>query len=105
MNQVLSPELSERVRRLSDESLVIVLDAFREGRNATAHDLARYCQALLTELEQQHDALTPDMMERFDATYRESVSPPLVAAYFGASADIVERFKDELRRLGWREQA
>lgn len=109
MNQVLSPELSERVRRLSDEALVLVLDAFREGRNVATDKvtgrLGSFCQALLAELEQHHDSLTPAQVEQLAETYGGVGPSPVVTAHFGGAADAVERMKGELRRLGWREHS
>lgn len=38
--QTISTELAERVRRLSDETLVVALEAYREGRRAGASRLS-----------------------------------------------------------------
>jgi hypothetical protein len=109
MNQMLSPELSERVRRLSDESLVLVLEAFREGRKAATTtvtgQLGGFCNVLLGELEQHHDSLTPEQVEQLEANYDGARPSPVVTAHFGGAADMVERMKGELRRLGWREHS
>lgn len=109
MNQILPPELTERVRRLSDEALVLVLDAFREGRKAATTtvtgQLGSFCNTLLAELEQQHDSLGPEDVEPFERNYGGAGSSPVVTAHFGGAADSIERMKDELRRLGWREHS
>lgn len=104
-NQVLSPELAERVRRLSDEALVLVLDAFREGRHAATSRLGSVCQALLAELERHYDSLTPEQIEQLEETYEGTGPSAVVTAHFGGASDAVERMKGELRRLGWREHS
>ncbi len=105
-NTFLSKLLSERVRRHSDEVLVLVLEAFREGQCAgagrAARELATYCDALLAELERQHDELTPERVEQIEATYEGVGSSAVIAAYFGGSAAIVSRIQGEARRLGLR---
>lgn len=105
MNQVLPPELSERVRRHSDEALVLVLEAFRAGRFATAQEIGAYCQGLLAELESHYDSLTPDAIAGLEDQYGDAGASPVIDAYFGGSADVAERIKSKLRQLGWRERA
>lgn len=105
-NTLLSKLLSERVRRHSDEVLVLVLEAFREGQSAgaarAAGEIASYCDALVAELERQHDELTPERVEQIEATYEGVGSSAVIAAYFGGSAAIVSRIHGEARRLGLR---
>lgn len=108
-NGVLSRELSDRVRRLSDEALVLVLEAFNEGRRAgaerTAAELVSYCESLIAELERQHDELTPEGAKRVAAMYASAAPSPAVAAHFGGSADIALRVLGEARRLQARKGA
>ncbi len=60
MSTVLSPELTERTRQLSDANLVLVIDAYREGRylgGVTARrEVEAFVRACLEELERQRAA-------------------------------------------------
>lgn len=101
MRRVLSPELAERVRRLSDETLVAVLDAFREGRRsgaerARAEALARV-DALLAELEARFRVLDPERCSDLEVTYGGAASP-LAAAHFGGAGDVLLRLRSWLER-------
>lgn len=111
MSQMLPSELSARVTRLSDETLMLVVDAFRAGvregtdaaRDRVVQQLGAYCQSLLTELEGHHDSIaTPEDVTFFHELYLSAPKSPIVAAHFGAAADAIERVKAKLRRLGWR---
>lgn len=102
-DQLLSRELSDRLRRLSDEARGLVIEAFTEGERRGAErvagELVRYCESLLAELERQHDELTPERAEQVAAMYAGVAPSAAVAAHFGGSADIASRVLGEARRL------
>ncbi len=103
MSQVLSPELSERVEQLSNEALVLVLDAYREGRRLGASQLGEQvealCQRILDEMEAQYDSLTPELVERIEASFEAASPSPVVAASFGMASEAVTRIQQEIARL------
>lgn len=102
-NQVLPPELAERVRGLSDEALALVLEAFRVGRTTgvdhAAQELGQYCSGLMAELETRHDELTPERAKLMDELYEGVAPSPVTAAYFGGASEMVDRLQSKLRRL------
>lgn len=99
-NQTLSATLSERVRRLSDETLVVALEAYREGRHAGAarlgDELTAYLNELFAELEASYDDVDP---ERVEASYAGAQPSPTVAAHFGGAGDVLERIRSRVRAL------
>ncbi|HJL20087.1 MAG TPA: hypothetical protein RMH99_30760 [Sandaracinaceae bacterium LLY-WYZ-13_1] len=103
VSPALTPELAERVGRLSDEALVLVLDAFRAGRRAEAEriaaELSAYVDDLLEEMERTAEAVSPSLAARMEETYRGAGLSPVVAAHFGHAADILTRVRGRIRRL------
>lgn len=99
-----SAELTERVRELSDALLVLVLDAFREGRRQGERRVAaavdRDVEALLAELEAQFGALDGADLVRLAACYEGADPSPLVAAHFGGAADVLMRLRGRHGRRG-----
>ncbi len=104
MSTVLSPELTERTRQLSDANLVLVIDAYREGRylgGVTARrEVEAFVRACLEELERQYTSLTPEAAALFEEELHRAGAPtPLTAAHFGGAADALQQVKSELERL------
>lgn len=103
MSKVLPPELAARTRGLSDEAIVVVFEAFRQGRHvgyASAREqIEAFVNMRLEELEHEYEALTPAMVASLEASFQVASSSGAVAAHFGGAADALWRILHELRRL------
>lgn len=101
MSQVLSAELSERVQGLSDAVLVLVLDAFREGRRAgdakARAELLAYVESRLAELEAQFRTLDAAGCLRLEDGYEDAYPSPVAAAHFGGAGDVLALLRARLR--------
>lgn len=99
----LPPRLATRVDRLSNAVVALVIDAFDEGR-ATGLDHMRQrvdgvCEAMLRELEQAFDDLSPEGVARVEEVYRTATPSPVVTAHFGGAIDVLTQVRDALRRF------
>lgn len=102
-HQTLSSQLAERVRHLSDETLVVVLEAFREGRQVGAarvgDELKGYLDQLHAEFERLFGEVDADVLARMEDNYQNAAPSPVAAAYFGGAGDVVGRVRSRLRHL------
>lgn len=102
MAQGPSAELTERVRELSDALLVLVLDAFREGRRQGERSAAEAAdhevEVLLSELEAQLGAFEAADHARLAGSYTGAKPSPLAAAHFGGAADALMRLRARYAR-------
>lgn len=100
----LPTELAERVRRLSDETLVLALEAYREGRRAGAarlnSELTEYLEQVFAELDSSfEEAKEPESMGRVEDGYATAAPSPIVAAHFGGAGDVLARVRMRLDEL------
>ena len=99
----LSPQLAERVRQLSDETLVIALEAFREGRRAgesrLGAELAEFLEQVFRELETTFGEVADGDVPRFEQGYEGAHPSPVVAAHFGGAGDVLVRVRGRLDKL------
>jgi hypothetical protein len=101
----LTRELAERARGLSDEWLVLVLDAFTEGRRLGGRHVCDELRASLKrrydELEARYESVTPEDVALIKAGLGdgEGKDAAVVTARFGASADLLVLVGYELDRL------
>jgi len=96
-------KLGHRARHLSDELLVLVLEAYREGRRDGvqwfAGELTTRLAAMESEGERSHRRLGPEGVERLEATYGSASGSPVVAAHFGSAAMTLADVRAIMRRL------
>lgn len=95
--------LTERVHRLSDEALQVVLEAYREGRQAgearLSAELAAYLEGLCAEFETAFGRVDANGVGRFEAGFAGAKPSPLVAAHFGGVGDVLLRVRGRLEEL------
>ncbi|HHH27099.1 MAG TPA: hypothetical protein ENK57_01950 [Polyangiaceae bacterium] len=105
MSQTMSIQLAERVRQLSDETLVVVLEAYREGRRAGATGLVGELTACLEELygelaasydEARSDA---EAVTRVEGAYTDALPSPVFAAHFGGAGDVLSRVRARFGKI------
>lgn len=102
----LTAKLAERARGLSDELLVLVLDAFTEGKRMGGRRVRDELRAFVTrrrdELEASYEALTPEEIEQMKANWGdgEGKDAGVVSARFGTAATLLNEVREELDRLG-----
>ncbi|MCA9604701.1 MAG: hypothetical protein KC619_03870 [Myxococcales bacterium] len=103
----LSEGLSTRVHELSDETLALVREAFREGQRAGAaylgEELAAYLGEIGAELEAEYEGISADLAASVEAIYASLAATTgesaILAAHFGGAGDVLERVRGQLRRL------
>jgi hypothetical protein len=102
-HRTLSTRLTDSVQHLSDEILVVALEAFREGRHAGAarlgEELAAYLDQLHAELEAGYEKVSPESVANVEASYVSARPSPVFAAHFGGAGDVLERVRVHLRKL------
>ena len=109
----LSDGLRARVRTLSDETLALVREAFREGQQAGAARLGEAIAAYLGEvgaqLEAEHDGTRAELAASVEAIYASvgasTGASPILSAHFGGAGDVLERVRGRLRRLVEQDEA
>ncbi|MBZ0120084.1 MAG: hypothetical protein K8H88_24050 [Sandaracinaceae bacterium] len=103
--QAWTARLAERTRGLSDELLVLVLDAFTEGQRQGARRVRDELRASLErrrhELEARYESLTPEDVEvmRQALGDGEGKDAAVVTARFGSAAELLIDVDRELDRL------
>lgn len=102
----LSPELAKRVSQLSDETLVIALESFREGlrvgETRVCGELAEFLEQVLRELEDTFGEIAAHDVPSFEEGYEGAKPSPIVAAHFGGAGDILARVRGRLDALAKR---
>lgn len=102
-HQTLSSELAERVRHVSDETLVIALEAFREGRQVGAarvgDELKGYLDQLYAEFERLFAEVDSEALARMEGDYENARPSPVAAAHFGGAGEVIERVRSRLGQL------
>jgi hypothetical protein len=98
----------KRARELGGEDFVALVgdvhrDGLERGRALGFEVLrsraVRICDSLLGELERRQAALDTDHAWIVEEPYRGSMPTPIVAAYFGAAHDQIQRWKNLLERM------
>ena len=101
----LSDGLRARVRTLSDETLALVREAFREGQQAGAARLGE----VGAQLEAEHDGTRGELAASVEAIYASvgasTGASPILSAHFGGAGDVLERVRGRLRRLVEQDEA
>ena len=103
----LSDGLSARVRAVSDETLALVREAFREGQRAgvtrLGEALAAYLGEVGAQLEAEHDGTSAELAASVEAIYASvgasTGASPILTAHFGGAGDVLGRVRGRLRRL------
>lgn len=99
--------LIARARRLGGDAVILLHEAHshgrrlgrREGADTMRTKASEVCRELLALLERMHDELTPAQVAVFHDTFDTMTPDPLVAAYFGAASDHLNRCLERLRKL------
>ncbi len=99
----LSPALVRRAQELSDAIFPLLLEALREGRQVGAgrfaDSLLHFAAARLATAERQYAQLDDERVAALEDAYRDGTHSPVVEAYFGAMALVLNDLRDEIRRL------